>query len=150
MSLTRWDPFSEMLTLRDAMDRLFEESFVLPRHARGSSNGANILYQLPVDVREVEDAYIVEAVVPGVAREAIEIEFQNGQLAISGELPMMENPGTYHLRERWAGKFYRSLRLPSQIDPNKIEASLEHGVLTLTLPKSEETKPRRIQVKNSQ
>lgn len=152
MSLTRWDPFTDMLSLRDAMDQLFEESFIVPRTRRtrnGNGNGSNVFYQLPVDVRETEEAFVVEAIVPGLSRDDLSIEFQNGQLSISGEVAMPENPGTYHLRERWAGKFHRSLRFPTLVDADNIEATLEQGVLTLTLPKAEAAKPRRIEVKSS-
>jgi len=111
--LNRWDPFREMMTLRDAMNRLLEESFVTPT-------------------------------------KDISIEYGDGSLVISGEIPFVEHENaTYHLRERWYGKFQRVLTFPTPIDADKIEAELENGILTITLPKTDDVKPRRITVKSA-
>lgn len=145
MSLSRWDPFDELLSLRDAMDQLFEQSFVRPRRVSGE-NGSRI-YRLPVDVYETADEFVVEAVVPGVPVDQIEIEFDQGTLTITGEIPIREaDSATYHLRERWHGRFRRALSLPGAIDADAVEATVENGVLSVYLPKVEEAKPRQIPV----
>ncbi len=144
--LNRWDPFREMMTLRDAMNRLLEESFVAPTNR----TVAETIYRLPVDVWETPDAFVVQAVVPGLSHEDIDIEYSDGSLVISGEIPFVEHENaTYHLRERWYGKFQRVLTFPAPIDADKIEAELENGILTITLPKTEDVKPRRITVKSA-
>lgn len=145
MSLSRWDPFDEILSLRDAMDQLFEQSFVRPRRQSGE-NGSR-LYKLPVDVYETPDEFVVEAVVPGIPVEHVDIEFDNGTLTITGEIPVREADSvTYYLRERWHGRFRRVLSLPGTIDADAIEATAENGVLSVYLPKVEEAKPRHIPV----
>ncbi len=147
MTLARWDPFREMVSLRDAMDRLFEESFILPRRLFGDVWSSTV-YQLPVDVYETGDEYVVEAVIPGIPVDKINIEFQNGALTISGEVPRTEHEGaTYHLRERWYGRFQRTLTFPTAVDADKIEATLENGVLRVHLPKTAEARPKQIRVK---
>lgn len=148
MSLTRWDPFEDMLSLRDAMNQLFEESFIRPRRLVGG-NGSRF-YRLPVDVYETPEEFAIEAVIPGLAENEINIEFQNGNLIISGEMPATEHENaTYHLRERWYGTFRRVLTLPGSVDADNIEATLDHGILTVHVPKAEEAKPRRIAVKTT-
>ncbi|MDQ7031039.1 MAG: Hsp20/alpha crystallin family protein [Ardenticatenia bacterium] len=147
MTLARWDPFREMVSLRDAMDRLFEESFILPRRLFGEV-WSGMVYQLPVDVYETADEYVVEAVIPGIPVDKINIEFQEGALTISGEVPRVEPEGaTYHLRERWYGRFQRTLTFPTAVDADKIEATLENGVLRVHLPKTAEARPKQIRVK---
>ena len=145
MTISRWDPFRELVNLREAMDRLFEEAFVLPRRPEAQGE---IVYRLPVDVYETADEYVVEAVVPGIPVDKINIEFQNGALTISGEIPRVEHEGaTYHLQERWYGRFQRTLTFPTTVDADKIEATLENGVLRVHLPKVAEARPKQIRVK---
>lgn len=148
MSLTRWDPFEEMVNLRDAMNQLFEESFIPRNRPYGRDGGT--LYRLPVDVYETGDEFVVEAVVPGLTQDQLNIEYQEGRLIISGEVPATAHEDvTYHLRERWFGTFRRAITFPSNIDPDNIDATLEHGVLSIYLPKAEEAKTRQIPVKTT-
>ncbi len=145
MTISRWDPFRELVNLREAMDRLFEDAFVVPRR---TELRAEAIYRLPVDVYETGDEYVVEAVIPGIPVDKINIEFRDNTLYISGELPYVEHEGaTYHLRERWYGRFQRTLTFPTAIDTNKIEATLENGVLRVHLPKAAEARPKQIRVK---
>jgi len=147
--LMRWDPMREVMTLREAMDRLFEESFVWPfREWFGTGDGRTQLY-LPMDMYETDDAIIVKAVVPGVRPDDVEIQVSGDVLTIRGEVKdeFEGKRGTYHLRERRHGTFQRSLSLPVPINADKAEALFENGVLTLTLPKVEEVKPKQIKVK---
>jgi len=99
MTIERWDPFGEMLSLRDAMNRLFEESFVRPSLAATQAPGR---MGLPIDLRESEDQYVLEAALPGVKPEDIDVSVQGNQLRIQGELKQGEDKQgeRYHYRER--------------------------------------------------
>lgn len=143
MPLKRWDPFREMITLREAMDRLFEESFVrptvTPRRMRGT---------LAVDVRETSDAFVISASVPGLKPEDLNINVVGDTVTLSGEInEEAGEEGSYIHRERRFGPFTRTLTLPTPLNPDKAEAIIENGVLTLTLPKAEEAKPKTIKIK---
>lgn len=144
MSTTRWDPFRDMLSLREAMQHLLEESFVRTGVARGE--GAQ---QLALDVHEEDNAYIVQASLPGYKPEEIQVNVVGDALTIraerKGEAERMQS--NYLVRERHSGMMQRSFSLPAQIDSGAVEADYEHGVLTLTLPKSPAAQPRRIQVR---
>lgn len=141
--LTRWDPIQEMMTLRNAVDRLFDAS-MNPLDA-----SRPLTWGLPLDVSEDEDAYFVRANIPGINPDDIEITFTDNVLTIKGELQSEDEvkETRYHLRERRYGAFSRSITLGDRIQGDKIQAAYENGVLTLTLPKAEEAKPKRIAVK---
>lgn len=147
--ITRWDPFREMLSLRDAMDRLFEESFVWPRWWY-SPDTMRRLNTLPIDMYETPDEIVVHAVVPGIKTEDVNLQFQDGRLIIDAEIPapQVEN-ATWHYRELAYGQYHRELSLPVPVETEKIDARLENGYLTLRLPKAEQVKPKRIQIKAS-
>ncbi len=145
-NLVRWDPFRDMVTLREAMDRLFEESFVRPRGWLAPTEG---LATLALDVYETADDVTVQASIPGVKPEDIDISITGDMLTIKGEVSeeREEKEGTYYIRERRYGAFERSITLPTQINADKAQADFANGVLTLTLPKVEEVKPKSIQIK---
>jgi HSP20 family protein len=141
--LTRYDPFREMMTLRSAMDSLVDKAFVGSRADLESVN-----WGLALDVSETGDEYLVKASVPGVNPDDLEITYNNKVLTIKGET-QQENEveeTRYHLRERRFGSFARSVSLPIPVDSDHIEASYENGVLSLRLPKTEASKPRRISI----
>lgn len=142
--LARRDPFREMMTLRHAMDRLFDSAFVGPQDVAQESGWSS----LAMDVSENEDAYMVKATMAGVRPEDIEITYQGNTLTIKGEAKEeKETEGEqYHIRERRFGTFSRSITLPSNIQADRIEAASENGVLTIRLPKAEEAKPKRISI----
>ena len=142
--LTRWDPFQEMLSLRNTVDRLLDNSF-----GTQSAADQNFTWGLALDVVEKGDEFIVKASVPGVNPDDIEVTFTNNVLTIKGEIKSeTENMGDrYHMRERRYGSFSRSISLDSRINSDKIQAAYEHGVLTLHLPKAEEVKPKRISIR---
>jgi len=144
-TLTRRDPVREMLTLRSAMSRLFDDAFQ-SLDMQPQTNGHST-FALALDVSENDDEYRVQASVPGVAEEDLDITLQNHVLTIAGELKAQEQEGVqYHLRERRHGRFSRSITLPSAINADAIAADFENGVLTVHLPKVAEAKPRRIAV----
>lgn len=145
MAIERWDPFSEMLTLRDAMNRLFEESFVRPGQAMTQSMGR---LGMPIDLRETDDQFIVEATLPGVKPEDIDVTVQGNQLQIQAEQKQDEERKNerYHIRERRVGRFARTLSLPTSIRADQVRCEFRDGTLIVTLPKAEEARPRHIQV----
>ena len=151
MSLMRFDPEREFLSLRDAMNRLMEDSFVLPSMV-GELRGSGRAWGLAVDMFETSDHLVVKASVPGVKPENLDITIQGDLLTIKGEMQEdQENKqGRYHYRERRVGAFSRTVTLPYPIENDKVQASFEHGVLTLTLPKAEAVKPRSIKVQPNQ
>jgi len=144
MSMTRWDPFRDMLSLREAMQQLFEESFVRPGATR--SGGAQ---QLALDVHEEDNAYVVRASLPGYKPEEIQVNVVGDTLTIRAERKgeAERTQGSYLVRERHSGVVQRSFSLPAQIDSGAVQADFEHGVLSLTLPKSPAAQPRRIQIR---
>jgi HSP20 family protein len=142
-TITRWDPFQEAMTLREAVNRLFEESMVPSASVRNGGGFAPAL-----DLSESADSYTIEASVPGLKAEDLNITFENGVLTISGEVRQSEESKerNYHRVERRYGRFSRSVNLPTSVRGDAISAKLENGVLMLNVPKAEEVKPRRITV----
>ena len=145
-SLIRWEPFSDLVSLRDAMDRLFEESFVRPSSRLLAPWG---LESLAVDVVETKDEVVVVTSVPGVKPEDIDISVAGDTLTIKGETKMEEEIRRENLirQERLYGAFARSVTLPAGLNADEAEAVFENGVLTLHIPKRKEVKPRTIKVK---
>jgi HSP20 family protein len=144
--IRRWDPFREMMVLRNPVDRVVDSELALAPESWKSFN-----WSVALDVVESEDEYLVKASVPGINPEELEITFEDNRLTIKGEVKEESevNEARYHLRERRFGSFSRSIKMPSGIDSDKIEANYEKGVLELHLPKVEEVKPKKIAIKTS-
>jgi len=141
-AINRWEPASQ-LPLRDAVNQLFAESWVRP-FSGSAGNGQNYL---PIDLYETDEAYFVKAFVPGISPEHLDITARHNTVTIRAEQPVETEEGVrYYLRERAGGTWNRSFELPYPIDTNAIEAKLEHGVLTLMLPKAPEAKPHKVQI----
>jgi HSP20 family protein len=151
MSITRWDPFGDMVSLRDAMERLFAESVVRPR---GTSGGGSSSRSLAVDVHEQGDDFVVSAPIPGMKPEDVDITVRGDMLRIRGERKEHQEQGgegkRYLMREQSYGSFERVIQLPSSVRADGAHADFNDGILTITLPKSEESKERRIPVKSGQ
>jgi HSP20 family protein len=145
--IVRWEPFRDLISLRDAMDRLFEESVVRPRGWLAPFGGEN----LAVDVYETDQDVVIKTSLPGVKPEDIDISVVGDTVTIKGEAKEESEvkEESYVRRERRFGSFCRTVPLPNQVVADKAEARFEHGVLTLTLPKAEEVKPKSIKVKPS-
>jgi HSP20 family protein len=148
VSISRWDPWGDISTLRDAMNQLFEEGFSKPR------NGvAGTVLGLAVDVEETPDAYRIHASVPGVSRDEVGISLLGSTVTIRGERPEQrceEKDGRWLIRERQSGAFQRSVTLPGAIDADSATADFVNGVLTVTLPKAERDRVRHISVGSSE
>jgi HSP20 family protein len=145
MSLTRWEPFKDLMTLREAMDRLFEDSFVRtgPRWVASGESGCD----LPVDAYVTDEELVVTASVPGIDPEDVDITIEGDTLTIKGALKTPPDNVDHILQERPCGKFQRTLRLNIPVQADKAEATFERGILTLVIPKQEEVKPKTITVK---
>ena len=148
-TLTRWDPFREMLALRSTMDRVFDDSLQSMRFSTNENGGS--AFSLAVDVTEDEDEYVVHTSTPGIAEDDIEITLENNILTVAGEFQNENEREEAHflVRERRAGKFRRSITLPATVDESKVSANFNAGVLAIHLPKAEVAKPKRISVKGS-
>jgi|DewCreStandDraft_2_1066082.scaffolds.fasta_scaffold00078_147 HSP20 family protein len=142
MALEWWDPFREVVSLREAMDRLLE------RYLVRSSTARPIGSIIPLDIAEREDAFVVKASLPGIRPEDIEVSVVDNLLTIRAKAGGEEERRgeNWLLRERHYGSFQRTVRLPAGIDADRAEARYEHGVLILTLPKVAEARARRIPI----
>jgi HSP20 family protein len=143
MAIQRFEPLREMISLRDAMNSLFQESFVRPVNLMG--DGAMML---PLDIAENENEFIVKASMPGVKPEDVQITAHGDTLTIRGTVKEEQEKKDehYYLRERRVGEFLRTVSLSTPISADKAQAHFENGVLTLILPKAEEAKPKQIKV----
>ena len=146
-AIERWEPFKEMMSLREAMNRLVEDSFIRPGTWLTPFDVDAL--GVAMDVIETKDNIIVKASVPGIKPEDIDVSVTGDVLTIKGETASEEKieQGSYLRQERRFGKFERSLTLPTLVTADKADAKFEHGVLTLTLPKAEQAKPKSIKVK---
>jgi HSP20 family protein len=142
--LVRWEPFREMMSIRDMMDRFIEDSFDVrrPTDRNGWITPAVDMYQTDNDV-------VVKATLPGFKPEEIQISVTGDTLTLKGETAAEKEvkEATYHLQERRFGSFSRQVTLPSSVIADRAKADFDNGVLTLTLPKSEEVKPKTITIK---
>ncbi len=144
-NLIRFTPANDLLRMQREVDQLFNNFLSRPSD---SSDTENAVWAPRADYTESEDAYVFRFDVPGVPKENIEINYHEGTLSVSGERKSetAEEKQNYVRLERLQGRFFRSFSLPKAVAADRIEASYEHGVLTVRLPKAEESKPRRISV----
>src|SRR5512135_1887961 len=131
--MTQWDPFREAVSLREAMDRLFEDSFTPARRQNDGNNER--VYRLPLDAYVTKDEIIVLANMPGVKPEEVEITIEGDTLTIRGERPRPLENVDYVMQERPFGRFQRTLNINVPVDANRAEARYDNGLLTLVIPK---------------
>jgi HSP20 family protein len=136
----RRDPFGELEDLQLQLAQLLDSV------ASGELNGG--VWAPPVDVEETEDAWVVEAELPGVDRKDVDVEVRGSELVVSGEIKERERTGILRRRTRRTGAFAYTVTLPGDPDPDGIEAVLDNGVLRVTVPKRERTQPRRVEVRS--
>jgi HSP20 family protein len=143
--IRRQSPFNDLLTLRHAMDRVFEDSFLRSPFWTGSTPEGGAI---PLDITSTADALVVEAALPGVRPEDVDITVESGTLSISGtfETEASMDEGDQLIRELRRGTFTRSITLPQGLEPDRAEATFENGILRLRLPKAEQVKPRQIKI----
>lgn len=144
MAPQRWEPMRDIETMAERMRRLLEESF-------GGGGGIQMLpdggvWSPAVDVEETEDAFVVEAELPGVEREDVDIELVGDELLIRGEIKERERQGIIRRRTRRTGRFEYRIVLPDHVAGDQVQARLDNGILTVRVPKSERAQRRRIEV----
>jgi HSP20 family protein len=145
MAIIKWDPFRDLITLREKMNRLFEDAFT----SRGEEKDLVSSGWTPaVDIFETENELILTAEVPGIDEKDIEIKIEDNTLSLKGERKFEKETKeeNYHRIERAYGSFYRSFTLPNYIDQDRIHAEHENGVLRITMPKKSELKPRKVKI----
>jgi HSP20 family protein len=146
MAIVRWNPIREAASLREAMDRLFEEHW-LPSPLDWDRDLTPRTWRLPVDVYSTPEEIVIHAAAPGLKPEDVDITIEGDTLTIRGQLPHKLENVDYLFHELPAGEFVRVLSLNVPTDPDKAEARFEDGLLTLTIPKTSAAKPRQIQVR---
>ena len=139
-----WSAFDQLTSIRDEINRLFDSP---------AGNGGSDVFNTwapALDLYEDKDSLVLRAEIPGIKKEDIDISIHDNVISVSGE---RRNEKKYEAsqtsrEERFFGRFTRSLKLPKQVDTSKVKASYKDGVLTVTLPKAEEAKPRQIEIKD--
>ena len=145
MAVVKWDPFRDLISIQDRMNRLFEQTL---SRSRGEEGAAAATWTPAVDIYETPDTIVIKADLPGVVREDIEIQIDDNILTLKGERRFSKDvhEESYLRIERTYGSFHRCFTLPATIHQEKIRAVCRDGVLELTLPKAEGSKPRRIAI----
>ncbi len=144
----RWEPFQELEQVTERMRRMLDETF------GGFGRWPSLLQETAgwsplVDVEEQDDAYVLEAELPGVKRDDVDIELVGNELAITGELKEKERSGVLRRRTRRMGRFDYRVTLPEQVDAEQIDASLSEGVLTVRVPKSQRAHRKKVAIRGS-
>lgn len=135
-----WDPFREVAELQQRMGQLLDSVW--------STGGlAETVWSPLVDIEETDDAWLIEADLPGVKKGDVRVEVSDSELSITGEIKERERSGILRRRTRRTGQFEYRVTLPGEVDSEKIDATLNDGVLTVRVPKPERAKPRRIEIK---
>ena len=145
MAVVKWDPFRDLISIQDRMNRLFEQTL---SRSRGEEEAAGAAWTPAVDIYETLDTIVIKAELPGVVREDIEIQIDDNTLTLKGERRFSKDvqEESYLRIERTYGSFHRCFTLPATIHQEKIRAVCRDGVLELTLPKAEGSKPKRIAI----
>ena len=146
MALTRWEPFEGLTSLRQEMDRLFEHFFERPPTSMLGDGGT---FEPAVEIADTNDSILVKAQVPGVSKENLHIDIMDDYLTLKGE--MKEEKTTeekrFHRKEFRYGAFARTIPLPTAVKADQAAVQLKDGVLTITLPKGEQSKAKQIPIK---
>jgi len=144
-NLTRWEPVREMMTLREAMDRLFDDAFTRPLSGRDGWS----MSTPAIDMYQTDNEVVVKASIPGIKAEEVQINITGDVLTLKGEAKHEDerNERAWHIREQRFGSFERSVALPTAVKTDQADAVFENGILTITLPKADEVKPRTINIK---
>jgi HSP20 family protein len=146
MALIRWEPVRELNTIQNEMNRLFNTFFDAPAPANGPALSRRWIPAM--DLVESDDDFVLRADLPGLSEDDVNIELEDNVLTISGERKAEheERKEGYYRVERASGSFSRSLTLPEGIDPEKVQANFDRGVLEVRIPKPEQRKPRKVSI----
>ena len=144
MALVRWNPWSDVFSLQSQVDKLFQS--VTGSHVR--PNGTTDLVNVPVDIRQTENAFVIEASAPGFKPDEVEVTVSDGVLTLRGQRSVErdEKQGEYIRRERRTASVFRRIGLPTDVNADAISATFENGVLRVTVPRAEKAQPKRIPV----
>jgi HSP20 family protein len=142
---TRWDPFAQIEDLYDRMDQLIQSAFGAPSPAIP----AHGMWAPLADLTETDESFITEIDLPGVKKDDIDVEMNDRELIVTGEMKEEEKEGRPHRRLRRTGRFEHRVILPGEVDPEQVSATLSDGVLTVTVPKVEKARPRHVEVKGT-
>ena len=144
MAATRWDPFRELLTLQERLDKMYRDI----ERTRSEEDFVSSAWTPPVDIFELGEKFVLKLELPEVDKESIDIKINDNELTIRGERKLEPGiePDSYHRMERGYGTFTRSFSLTKTIDSTKIKAAIKDGILRIDLPKKEEVKPKQIKI----
>lgn len=144
MTMQRWEPFADLRRLDDRLARLWGRWPL----SGGIMPGDDERWTVPLDIREEGDNLVVEASIPGMKADEIDVEFEDGILTIQGQTKSEreEKRDNYLLKERSAGAFYRSVRLPETVNGDQAKSTYKDGVLTISMPKKAEAKAKKVPV----
>jgi HSP20 family protein len=145
MAITRWRPFRDLVSIQDEMNRLFDDFFGRPVAGQEWTEG---VWTPSVDVSETKENVVINAEIPGMSKEDVKLSVQDNVLTLSGEKKQEkeEKDAKYHRIERNYGSFSRSFTLPASVKPDKVKATYKDGMLKISLPKTEEAKPKEIPI----
>jgi HSP20 family protein len=145
-TLVRWDPFRDLVSIQDELNRLFGRTFTGTEPLRPSATGT---WMPPMDVFETEDEIVATLELPGIDPEAVDVSVEDSTLTVSGTREFTDEVKQehYHRLERRYGAFTRAITLPQAADTEKVEARFDRGVLTIEVPKVEKAKAKKIHVK---
>ena len=145
-NLIRWEPAREMMTLREAMDRLFDDAFTRPFSIMGEHGGSSPA----IDMYQTDGEVVVKASLPGIKADEVQINVTGEILTIKGETKQEEEKKdkSWHMREQRWGAFERSVMLPTGVNSDQAKADFKNGILTITLPKSEQAKSKTITIQS--
>jgi HSP20 family protein len=146
-TVIRWSPLSDLMSLHNAMDRLFTDTFRLPGGQSQTVGAAGEGY-LPLDIYQTDREWVIRAAVPGVDPNAVELTFDSGMITLKGEIKAPEGvkPDQYWVRENYYGKFSRQVTLPDDAMGEQTKAQFFNGILVLTVPKAEPAKPKSVKI----
>ena len=144
MAMSRWDPFRDLMSIQNELNRLFGRTY-----AGETGSGASGAWVPPLDIYETEEKFVVTLELPGIGADDVDVSVEDSTLTVRGERKFYTevDEDSFHRVERRYGQFVRSLSLPSTADAERIQASFDKGVLTIEVPKAEQAKPRKITVK---
>ena len=140
-----WTPTNDLMTASRVIDRMFDQFFGYGTPSDQSEEGTPT-YGLPVDVLEGNDAFVLYASVPGIPKDSVDVTFEDGILTITAKAAPFERQGKWLRQERPWGNWSRKLELPKEVQPDKIRADIENGMLTVIVPKATTAQPVRIPV----
>jgi HSP20 family protein len=147
MATARWEPFRDLATLQDRVNRMFDDAIARPRRGGEQEDMTAGQWSPPVDIFETAESIVIRVEVPGIEQQALDVEIKDNNLVVYGDRKFEEMQGrTYHRVERPYGTFRRVFSLPMMVRQDQIQAVLKNGVLEITLLKEERAKPKRVQV----